>query len=160
MNERQISIFYLRLLFVKNYSLLFEKLLHSIILQSDSKISNFIGESHKNSIFDLHDLFLFSWAHENNFEKNVKSYYSLPIMLFLYWDEHNASIIHLFQNELPIFNEESGEIIFSILAKIISSISKHEFRKLSQFYTMINCYQASQLAFFGDIFLSSDDFYI
>ena len=105
-----------------------------------------------------------SWAHENNFEKDVKSYYSLPIMLFallfLYWEEYNAPIIHLFQNELPIFNEESGEIVFNILAKTISSISEHGFRKLSQFYTMINCYRASQSAFSGDISLSSDDFYI
>ena len=63
-----------------------------------------------------------SWAHENNFEKNVKSYYSLPIMLFallfLYWEEYNAPIIHYFKMSFLFLTKSLVKLYLVFLQKL------------------------------------------
>ena len=64
----------------------------------------------------------------------------LYLLLLAYWDQHFPEVAKIWQQNLPAFIEEDGELSFSVLARtVLADTTK------SSFDTLNNAYQGQQL---------------
>lgn len=66
----------------------------------------------------------------------------------------------MMKQEMQLFNEENGEIIFSVLAKANTKITTSGFNSLKQYYTMINSYKDCQTSGSNEFSLKKKKSYI
>lgn len=63
------------------------------------------------------------------------------MVIFLYLQKHNLPAWHMFKHNLAVYNEESGEISFSMLSRcVLGDTLKFDFEHLNKMYRMMNVY--------------------